>query len=86
MIKESAAGDLKKLKIITAIQDWKYENDGEFVPNWNDENEKKFNIYYSHDNYGGGRWATCDYTFGHGNFLVPYFSSQEKAQQLVRDL
>lgn len=77
---------VQKLKAMKAV--WKRHagNDGDFVPDWEDwrkHNEDKRHLDYDYHNWA---WLLLRHKYHRSNYFLPYFSSEEKAQQCIEDL
>ena len=71
-----------KLNALKAILKWKEENDGWFVPDWEDPIEIKYLISY---NVKRGLYANTEYLCKDIPFL-PYYSSEEITEQAIKHL
>lgn len=78
--KEEAEQHLKECKLLFTIKKWaKIKNDG-WEPDWEEDEEKKWYVYYNHVE---GR---LNVTWGYNstNFIkLPYFKTEEIAQECI---
>ena len=84
--KEQAQLFVNKLKALKTIWRFKTENDGEFEPDWNNDEEYKYSIAYTYCNDWKVwlKWMhdadLADQAF------TPYFSSWKIAEQAIKEL
>ena len=73
---------IAKNEALNKIKTYIKDNFEEFLPDWEDEDENKYSIYYD---YEDEEW---DY-YSNGNFreltLLPFLKSEKQAEQLIKD-
>ena len=80
--KSDCIKQIAKNKALNKIKTFIKDNFEEFLPDWEDEDENKYSIYYD---YEDEEW---DY-YSNGNFreltLLPFLKSEKQAEQLIKD-
>jgi len=73
---------IAKNEALNKIKTYIKDNFEEFLPDWEDEDENKYSIYYD---YEDEEW---DY-YSNGNFreltLLPFLKSEKQAEQIIKD-
>jgi hypothetical protein len=78
--KEEAKQFKRERALIKKIKCWAKEQQGEWEPDWNNENQRKYSIDVDHFN----KETICDWCWGHEKLSkLPYFKSQEIAQACI---
>lgn len=81
--KQHAEKRAKKLKALKAVRKRHAENDGDFVPDWNDDDQKKCFLYFDYEYKERDVW---DWFMLSLYLFLPYFSTQGKGRQCREDL
>jgi len=73
---------IAKNKALNKIKTYIKDNFEEFVPDWEDEMEYKYNLYYD---YVVKEWYIYDNRYCRKLHLLPYLKSIEQAEQVIKD-
>lgn len=73
---------IAKNEALNKIKTYIKDNFGEWTPDWNTEEEKKFFIYYSYDSK---QWRFDVRMTSNALYLLPVLKSQSQAEQLIND-
>lgn len=78
---ELAQKELDKIKAIVKIMEYISDNFWIFEPNWNNKNQRKYRLYYNHDNKSFG-YEILHYC--HWYSPIWYFSCSEHANYIIK--
>ena len=78
--KEEAEQFKREQALIKKIKCWAKEQQGDWVPDWSDKNQRKFSVDLDHFN----KETIYDWCWGHDKFSkLPYFKSYEITQACI---
>lgn len=78
--KEEAEQFEREQTLIKKIKYWAKEQQGDWEPDWNNENQRKYSIDVDHFN----KETICDWCWGHEKLSkLPYFKSEEIVQACI---
>lgn len=77
---EEAEQFKREQTLIKKIKYWAKEQQGDWEPDWNNENQRKYSIDVDHFN----KETICDWCWGHEKLSkLPYFKSEEIVQACI---
>jgi len=79
---EDCDKQIAKNEALNKIKTYIKDNFEEFLPNWDDENEDKYNLYYD---YEDEEWDYCSNGNFRELFLLPFLKSDEQVEQVIKD-
>ena len=82
LIEADCDKQIAKNEALNKIKTYIKDNFEEFVPNWNDEDESKYTLYYD---YANKKWVTYLNSDDRELTLLPFLKSEEQAKQLIKD-
>jgi len=82
LIEADCDKQIAKNKALNKIKTYLKDNFEEFLPDWEDEDEDKYNLYYD---YEDEEWDYCSNGNFRELFLLPFLKSDEQAEQVIKD-
>lgn len=87
LTEKDARKELEKRKAIQRVLKWKYENGLDFEPDWENNNENKYLLFYNYNNYNSCSKKICSNVHFQSKYYCPvgYFKTLEDVEKCIEE-
>ena len=87
LTEKDARKELEKRKAIQRVLKWKYENGLDFEPDWENNNENKYLLFYNYNNYNSCSKKICSNVHFQSKYYCPvgYFKTKKDVEKCIEE-
>jgi len=87
LTEEEATKELEKRRAIQRVLKWKYENGLDFEPDWENNNENKYLLFYNYNNYNSCSKKICSNVHFQSKYYCPvgYFKTKKDVEKCIEE-
>ncbi len=87
LTEKGARKELEKRKAIQRVLKWKHKNGLDFEPDWENNNENKYLLFYNYNNYNSCRKKICSNVHFQSKYYCPvgYFKTKKDVEKCIEE-